>query len=317
MIRTIAFFIFDQFQILDATGPICAFEMPMRGIKPSPYALRVISRDGGVVTSSSGAAMLSEPMQDVKKIDTLVISGGDGTGLASQCPQTIAFVQQQSKRVRRICSVCSGAYILAEAGLLNGRRATTHWSRSSDFTKRFPKVKLLPDKIFTQDGSVWTSGGIAAGIDMALALIEEDEGERVAKRAAQQLVVYHRRSGGQSQFSALLEVEKANGKFLPLLAWIREHAQDQLTVAQLAAQVCMSERNFARLFTSETGATPAKVVEKIRLEIALNLIESSSQALERIAVSSGFSDADSMRKAFLRIYGQPPQSLRRNARIDR
>jgi transcriptional regulator GlxA family with amidase domain len=234
MKRTVAFFIFDRFQLLDAAGPIAAFEMPMRGVTPTPYTIKVLSRNGGTVISSSSAVMHSEPISAAGKIDTLIIAGGEGTRDAALCHETLAFIRKQAKRVRRICSVCSGAYILAAAGLLDGRRATTHWSRSKDFAKRFPDVKLLPDKIFTQDGHIWTSAGITAGIDMALALIGEDLGDTVSKRAAQQLVVYHRRSGGQSQFSALLEIEKAQGRLTQLLAWIREHISEPLTVERLA-----------------------------------------------------------------------------------
>lgn len=317
MKRTVAFLIFDRFQLLDAAGPIAAFEMPMRGITPAPYSIKVLSRDGGAVVSSSTAVMYSEPMNAMRAIDTLIVAGGDGTREAALCRETLAFVRKQAKRVRRICSVCSGAYILAAAGLLDGRRATTHWSRSNDFARRFPEVKLQPDKIFTQDGHIWTSAGITAGIDMALALIGEDLGEPVSKRAAQHLVVYHRRSGGQSQFSALLEIEKAQGKLTPLLAWIREHIGESLTVDRLAQEACMSERHFARSFVAEIGITPARAVEKIRLEIAREQVEFGTDSIDQIAGRFGFGDADRMRKAFLRIVGQPPQSLRRSARATR
>jgi transcriptional regulator GlxA family with amidase domain len=314
MKRTVAFLIFDQFQLLDAAGPIAAFEMPMRGMTPTPYTIKVLSRDGGAVVSSSTAAMYSEPMGAARAIDTLIVAGGDGTREAARCGETLAFIRKQAKRVRRICSVCSGAYILAAAGLLDGRRATTHWSRSNDFARRFPRVRLQPDKIFTQDGHIWTSAGITAGIDMALALIGDDLGEPVSKRAAQQLVVYHRRSGGQSQFSALLELEKAQGRLTPLLAWIREHIGESLTVDRLARQACMSERHFARTFIAEIGITPAKAVERIRLETAREQVEFGTDSLDKIAARFGFGDTERMRKAFLRIFGQPPQSLRRSAR---
>jgi len=247
-------------------------------------------------------------------IDTLVVVGGEGTREAMQCPETLAFVRRQFKRARRVCSVCSGAYVLAAAGLLDGRRATTHWGRSADFARRFPKVKLMADQIYTQDGSLWTSAGITAGIDLALALVGEDLGDDVAKQAAQQLVVYHRRGGGQSQYSALLDIGQAKGPFEDLLLWIREHLQQPLSVAHLAQQACMSERNFARQFTASLGVTPAKAVERMRLEVAREWVEAGTEPFERIAETSGFLDVDRMRKAFLRTYGQPPQSLRRSAR---
>ncbi|WP_315707771.1 GlxA family transcriptional regulator [Brenneria uluponensis] len=314
MKRIIAFFLFDGFQILDAAGPIAAFEMPTRFVQPAPYTLKLLSRDGGLITSSSGAAMQTEPMHQIRSIDTLILAGGIGIHDAAQCPATLAFVRRQAEIARRVCSVCSGAYLLATTGLLNGRQATTHWRRTKDFARRFPKVLFRPDQIYTQDDKFWTSAGITAGIDLALALIEDDLGAELSKQVAQQLVVYHRRGGGQSQFSALLEFDTPGSRFSELLPWIREHIAECLSVQRLAEHACMSERNFARTFRSETGITPAKAVEKIRLELARNLIESTQKPIEAIAIQTGFVDAERMRKAFLRIYGQPPQSVRRAVR---
>ncbi|HRD29647.1 MAG TPA: helix-turn-helix domain-containing protein, partial [Caulobacter sp.] len=190
------------------------------------------------------------------------------------------------------------------------KRATTHWNRSKDFARRYPKVKLEPDRIWVRDGAVWTSAGITAGIDLALALIAEDLGEDIARKTAQQLVVYHRRPGGQSQFSALLELE-AGGRFDSLMAWARESLRHPLTVAELADRAGMSERNFARAFAAATGFTPAKAIERLRVEAARTLLDSQPLQVEDVALETGFGDAERMRRAFIRAFGQPPQALRR------
>lgn len=314
--RSIGVLIFDDFQLLDAAGPIGAFEMPMRGMKPPPYTLEVIAPVAGPVRSSSGAEMLAKAMPRQPSYDTLVIAGGWGTRVAMGDPRVQAFVRAAMKSVRRVCSVCSGAYILAQAGVLEGKRATTHWGRTPDFQKRYPGVKLEPDCIYTRDGKLWTSAGITAGIDLALALIADDLGEEVSRRTAQELVVYHRRPGGQSQFSALLDIERVEGRFTPLLAWMRERLDEPLTVEMLAGQSNMSPRNFARAFTAETGVTPAKAVERLRLESARERVEHSSDPIDVVAQDVGFGDPERMRRAFVRAFGQPPQALRRLARSD-
>lgn len=314
MARTIAFLIFDQFQLLDAAGPIAAFEMPTRGLKPAPYLLKVIARSRGQVASSSGVMLSTEAMGAQRAIDTLIVAGGQGTQQAMRCPRTLRFIQEQARKVRRLCSVCSGTYLLAAAGALDGRRATTHWARSNHFMRVFPNVRLHPDKIYIRDGNVWTSAGITAGIDLALALISEDLGEVVAKRVAQELVVFHRRPGGQSQFSALLEIGQDDSRFASLLAWVREHVGEDLSVERLANQANMSPRNFARAFVRATNVTPAKAVERIRLDAARVRVENSADPIEIVADWAGFRDAERMRRAFLRTFGQPPQSLRRAAR---
>jgi transcriptional regulator GlxA family with amidase domain len=210
MTRDIGFLIFRDFQLLDAAGPIAAFEIAGR-IVPDAYRLHVLARDPGAVASSSGVSMNAEAFADAPPLDTLIVSGGEGTRGPAICEATLDFARRAFRTARRTASVCSGSYVLAAAGLLDGRRATTHWQRSHDFQRRYPAVRLEPDRIFVQDGSLWSSAGITAGIDMALAMIGADLGEDVARRTAQQLVVYHRRPGGQSQFSALLEMK--GGRF--------------------------------------------------------------------------------------------------------
>jgi len=309
----IGILIFPDFQLLDAAGPISAFEVAARCLGKPPN-IRVLAAKAGSVRSSSGVEMMARDFKSANAITTLVVAGGAGVADAARCEVTRAFVQRLAKRGVRVASVCSGAYVLAEAGLLDGRRATTHWGRTRDFVARYPKVKFEPDQIFTRDGNVWTSAGITAGIDLALAMITEDHGEEIARAAARHLVLYHRRSGGQSQFSSLLELKAPNGRFGPLLAWARENLDAPLTVEDLAEQAGMSSRHFTRAFMAETGTTPSKAVERLRIEVARQRVQSSSEAIERVAQTTGFRDPERMRRAFIRAFGQPPQSLRRAAR---
>ena len=313
MPHTVAVLIFPDFQLLDAAGPITVFEAAGRGTTPSAYRLRLIAHAAGPVTSSSGAQLIAEAFVD-DPLDTLIVAGGRGTRQASACVETLAFVRAASARARRIASVCSGAFILAASGLLDGRRATTHWSRAAEFARAYPQIRVEPDRIFIRDGTVWTSAGITAGIDLALALVAEDLGEGVAKRAAQHLVVYHRRPGGQSQFSALIEADRPGSRFSPLLAWARERLAERLPVERLADRAAMSPRHFARAFAAETGMTPAKAIERLRLEASREWVESGSEPIERVAARTGFGDAERMRRAFIRAFGQPPQALRRAAK---
>jgi transcriptional regulator GlxA family with amidase domain len=248
-------------------------------------------------------------------LDTLVVAGGWGTREASACAETLDFVRAAASRARRVASVCSGAFVLAAAGLLDGRRATTHWTRTAELARAYPRIRVEPDRIFIRDGDVWTSAGITAGIDLALALAADDLGEAVAKRAAQHLVVYYRRPGGQSQFSALLEADRPDGRFSPLLTWARERLGERLPVERLAARAAMSPRHFARAFTAETGMTPAKAIERLRLEAARERVEAGGEPIEGVAAQTGFGDPERMRRAFLRAFGQPPQALRRAARV--
>lgn len=305
--------IFPDFQLLDAAGPIAAFEIAGRyGRSPAP--IRPLALAAGPVRSSSGVEMLARGFAGLRGLDTLIVAGGEGTREAMRSEATLAFVRRAARSARRVASVCSGAYVLAAAGLLDGRRATTHWGRSRHFSRTFPKVRLEPDRIFVKDGAVWTSAGISAGIDLALAMIEEDCGEEVARETARQLVVYHRRSGGQSQFSALNELKAPTGRFTPLLAWAREHLDSALGVERMAQEAGMSARHFARAFVAETGMTPAKAVERLRLEAARARVESAGEPIEMVARATGFGDPERMRRAFIRAFGQPPQALRRAAR---
>jgi transcriptional regulator GlxA family with amidase domain len=305
--------VFPQFQLLDAAGPISVFEIAARFAGQSP-SIKVLAVTPGPVRSSSGVEMLARALKPYGAITTLLVAGGEGVETAARCEKTLNFVRTMARRGVRLASVCSGAYILAEAGLLDGRRATTHWRRTRHFLIAYPEVKLEPDRIFVRDGNIWSSAGITAGIDLALAMVAEDFGDEIAQKTARQLVLYHRRSGGQSQFSSLLELKAPRGRFGPLLSWAREHLDAPLTVEDLAEQAGMSSRHFARAFIAETGSTPSKAVERLRIEVARQRVQSSSEAIERVAQLTGFRDPERMRRAFIRAFGQPPQSLRRAAR---
>ena len=309
MPRRIAFLIFDDFQLLDAAGPISAFEIAER-YAPGTYESRVIAPRAGAVASSAGATMNAQGLLRADGIDTLVIAGGNGTRAAAQDARLVRFVAGCGARSRRIASVCSGAYILAATGLLDGRVATTHWTRSADFARRYPRVKLEADRIFVKEGKFWSSAGITAGIDLALALIAEDLGESIARKVAQQLVVYYRRPGGQSQFSALLDLERSDGRFAPLLDHVRSNLRGRLSVEELAAQSCMSPRNFARAFRRETGTSPAKAVTRLRAETARARLESGGSSVQQVAAECGFGDPERMRRAFVSLFGRPPSALR-------
>jgi transcriptional regulator GlxA family with amidase domain len=216
---------------------------------------------------------------------------------------------------RRIAAPCTGAFMLAEAGILDGRRVTTHWAFARELQTRYPKVKVEEDRIFIVDGSVWTSAGMTAGIDLALAMVEKDLGTEIARAVAKKMVVYHRRAGGQSQFSMLLELEPKSDRIQSALSYARRNLQTALSVEQLAEVANLSPRQFSRAFRAETGQSPAKAVENLRVEAARLLMEQGQLPIDIVARETGFADRERMRRAFLRAFGQPPQAIRRAARV--
>lgn len=314
IVRTVGVFVFPDFQLLDAAGPIAAFELAARDPSPAPYRLRVFARDAGAVTSSSGVVLMAEGGAAAAGLDTVIVAGGPGARAAEPSSETLQMIRDAAASARRVASVCTGAFLLAAAGLLDGRRVTTHWRRAAALARLHPEIRVEPDRIFVRDGNIWTSAGITAGIDLALALIADDLGEAAAKQTAQQLIVYHRRPGGQSQFSALLELGQPAGRFAPLLGWARERLKEALPVERLAERAAMSPRHFARAFTAETGVTPAKAIEHLRLEAARVRVEDGAEPIDQVAATTGFGDSERMRRAFIRAFGQPPQALRRAAR---
>lgn len=313
MVKTIALYLYEDFQLLDACGPITSFEIAGR-MGGHAYRLLLLSARGGPARSSSGVSLDTAQAQATDTIDTLIVVGGNGSRDAMRDPANVAFLSRASGSVRRLCSVCSGAFLLAGAGALDGRRATTHWRRAPLLARLFPGVIVEPDRIHIRDGHVWTSAGISAGIDLSLALIADDLGEHLARRVAQEMVVYYRRPGGQSQFSALAELGGDGAQFALLLDWVRAHLSQRLTIEVLAAQAGMSPRNFTRAFTREIGMSPAKAVERLRLEVARERVEASPAPIEQIAAAVGFHDPERMRRSFVRAFGQPPQAMRRIAR---
>lgn len=314
--RDIGFVVFPGFQIQDLSGPLSAFEIAGNVTAHSAYRCQVVSLTGGEVVSSAGLGVVTQKIRP-KPFDTLIVVGG----AVSAHPDALGPVADhlalaEVSRSRRIASVCTGAFILASAGLLNGRRATTHWKHTSHLRHQYPKVKVEADRIFTKDGAIWTSAGVTAGIDLALAMIEEDLGRSVSHATAQMLVVYHRRPGGQSQFSALADMEPESDRIRDVLTYIREHLAEPLSTEQLAAVACLSLRQFGRIFLAETGETPAKAVERLRVEVARPRVESGAEPIEVIARAVGFLDPERLRRAFVRVTGHPPQSIRRMAGQD-
>lgn len=308
--QNIVFLIYPGCQILDVSGPLAAFE-EANNLQTGRYRLQVVAAVAGPVRTSCGVALLAEGLDAVERVDTLIVVGGDGVMAAAQSAALLAFVQRWAAPARRVSSVCSGAFVLAEAGLLDGRRATTHWRRSAEFQRRFARVSLDADRIYIKDGKFWTAAGICAGIDLALALITEDAGEACARQVARLLVVYYRRPGGQSQFSALEEMAPAPQRFAGLFDHIRENLAAPLGVDALAEQACMSPRHFARRFTSEVGVTPAKAVERLRVEAASAALASGARSIQEVARRCGFSDPERMRRAFLRVLGTVPMAIKR------
>jgi transcriptional regulator GlxA family with amidase domain len=315
--RHIVFVGFEQALLLDIAGPFEVFAAARklcvaRGL-PDPYRLSLISPRGGEITTSAGVGLRTLPLAALqgKPIDTLVVVGGFGSRQAVHEATLIGWIAERARHARRVCSVCTGAFLLAEAGLLDGRRAVTHWWASDEMQKRYPGVCVDPDPIFLRDGKIWTSAGVTAGIDLALALVEEDLGHTAALRVARHLVVFLKRPGGQSQFSAMLQTQaRDDGCFSELHDWIAQHLADDLRVETLAGRAGMSPRNFARVYAQRTGATPAKAVELLRLEAARRALEETAAPIESIARRCGFGDEERMRRSFLRRLGVPPRQYR-------
>ena len=320
MIRRVVFFIYPGFDMLDLAGPLSVFGDVGLYMK-TPYALHVVSQAGGQILSSVGVPVVSERLDEGAlvggQIDTLVVIGGWPSSRWRADEALIAFLRAAAARSRRVASVCTGSFLLAEAGLLQGRRATGHWKYAADLQAVHPDVKVDADRIFVRDGRIWTSAGSSAGIDLGLALIEEDVGLEMSQAVARGLVVYHRRLGGQSQYSALMDMDPSSDRIRRALAFAREHLHEPLPVERLAEAASLSLRQFGRAFLAETGVSPAKAVERLRAEAARPMVEGGAQPLEAIARLVGFADPERMRQAFVRCFGQPPQALRRAGRSNR
>jgi transcriptional regulator GlxA family with amidase domain len=251
---------------------------------------------------------------DDPAFDTIIVGAVTAFEMAPSSANLIAFVQEAAKVSRRTASFCNGAFVLAEAGLLAGRRATTHWIQATSFRARFPDVRMEEDRIYINDGPIWTSAGMTAGIDLVLAMIDRDLGPEVAKVAAKLMVINQRRMGGQTQHSALLDMTPKSDRIQLVVAYIRQNLRNPLTIENLAAVANLSPRQFSRAFLAETGQSPAKAVERLRLETARFMMEEGRHTVNVVAEEAGFADRERMRRAFLRTFGVPPEVLRRNAR---
>jgi transcriptional regulator GlxA family with amidase domain len=309
-------------QVLDVMGPLEVFSRASRLLaetrrRPDAYTVEILGVTRGMFRTSSGLRIHADHRFDEagSGIDTLLIAGGRGTERYRTHAPLLKWIRRQPGSVRRLASICTGAFLLAEAGLLEDRRATTHWASCAEFAARYPGVRLEPDTIYVKEGSLYTSAGVTAGMDLALALVEEDHGRDVALATARQLVMYLRRPGGQSQFSAQLAGQLAEHEPLrDLQTWILEHPRHDLSVGTLARRVAMSPRNFARVFTKEMKTTPAKFLERLRVEAARRRLEESQNSMETIATECGFGNVNSMRNVFQRILKIPPGQYRRHFR---
>lgn len=289
---------------------LTVFEFANLAAETPAYEVRLVSEDGGPVRGSMGVIVETASFKESAS-DTLIAAGA--TGMSVPSPALVGILRRAPDRYRRVVATCTGAFLLAEAGLLDGRRATTHWLYARELATRFPAIKVEEDRIFIADGSVWTSAGATAGIDLALALVEQDLGAEVSRAIAKKMVVYHRRAGGQSQFSELLDLEPKSDRIQKALTYARRNLRTPLSVPQLAEAANLSPRQFSRAFQAETGQSPAKAVERIRAEAARLMMEQSRHPIDVVARETGFADRDRMRRAFLRIFGQPPQAIRRAA----
>jgi len=306
-VHNIGLIVYPGFQVLGLA--MCAtFELANNTTTEPVYSLSLLSEHGGTVQTSAGFGVETSAF-DQRTFDTLLVMGDNVIRPTS--PGVVAFLRSASQTTRRIGSICTGAIALAEAGLLDGRRATTHWCHAPALQRAYPKVIVEEDRIFINDGNLWTAAGMSACVDLALALVEKDLGADVARTVARQLVVYHRRAGGQSQFSVMLELEPKTDRIQAALTYAKQHLKSALSVEQLAEAANLSPRQFSRVFQAETGQSPAKAVENLRVEAARLMMETGRHAIDVVATETGFGDRERMRRAFIRAFGQPPQVIQR------
>lgn len=311
--RRIEILAFDEVQLLDVAGPLQVFatanDLAAEAGRSPRYVLSVVA-ERPFVTASAGLRLAAQRLpRPATSVDTLIVAGGYGVNACCENPALVRWIGTRAAAARRVASVCSGAFLLAAAGLLDGRRAVTHWQRCAEFARRFPEVRLEPDPIFIRDGNVWTSAGVTAGIDLALALVEADLGRKVALAVARHLVVFLKRPGGQSQFSAALALQQADSRFERLHAWVGDNLRRDLSIASLAEAAAMSERSFVRHYRKSTGVTPARAIERMRVEAARQALE-EGVPVKRAAERCGFGSEETMRRSFIRLLGANPQSYR-------
>jgi len=317
--RRIAMLAFPDVQVLDVMGPLEVFSRASRWLRDSGqrqdqvYTVEIIGLKRGTFRTSSGLRLHADHAiaQVGRGLDTLLVAGGVGVADYRRNAPLLRWLRGQARHVRRLGSICTGAFLLAEAGLLKGCRATTHWHHCEEFARDFPDVALESDRIYVRTGSIYTSAGVTAGMDLALALVEEDFGRDAALATARELVLFLKRPGGQAQFSAQLAVQLAEHEPLrDLLAYVQEHPEADLGVEALARRVAMSPRHFARVFTAQVGMTPGRFVTTVRVETARRLLEETSQSLEAVCAGCGLGTPESLRRAFLKAVGIPPGQYR-------
>ena len=312
--RRVDILAFPDCQLLDVAGPLQVFgtacDLAARAAAAVPYRATVVAAQGAV-TSSAGLGLAAAPLPDAAApVDTLVVAGGRGVHAAARDPDLVGWLRDRARAARRVVSVCSGAFLLAEAGLLRGRRAATHWDHCEQLQRLHPAIRVETDPIFIEDGGVWTSAGVTAGIDLALALVERDLGRPAALAVARQLVVFLKRPGGQAQYSAALSLQGGGARFDALHAWMAEHLGGALDTPALAARAGMSERSFLRHYRAATGVTPARALERLRVEAARRMLADGTAPMKRVAERCGFGTDETLRRAFLRVLGTSPQAYR-------
>jgi len=312
----IGYVLSDGFQVM-ALATQSAFEYANLVANDNFYAVENYSESGGEVRSSLGMSVDTRAWSPRSVAQTWIVAGVNDPVAAPAPAAVLRFLRRAGTQARRIAGICTGGFVLAQAGLLDGRRATTHWAFAQELRKRYPRIQVEEDRIFVIDGSVWTSAGMTAGLDLALAMVEKDLGADVARSVAHKLVMHQRRSGGQTQHSEMLELSPKSERVQDALDYARKNLGRSLSVEELAAAVNLSPRQFSRVFTMETGTSPAKAVEGLRLEAARLMIEQGRHPLEIIARETGFRDRRRMREAFVRGFGVPPQAVRRDARQPR
>lgn len=310
MKKSLGLMLFPGFQIVDLAA-VTVFEVANAMPGGPYYDMHMLSEHGGPVMSSAGVPVVTQRF-DAPAFDTIMVAGS--MDLIRSTPGFLDFLREASLASRRTASICTGAFCLAEAGLLDGLRVTTHWALARELQRLYPKAKVEEDRIFIQSDNVWSSAGMTACIDLALALVEADHGAELARAVARKMVVYHRRTGGQSQFSALLELEPKSDRIQTALTYAKRNLRKPLSVDELADAAHLSRRQFSRAFRLETGQSPAKAVETLRVEAARNMIEEGNHAIDVVAREVGFDDPERMRRAFIRAYGVPPQAIKRAAR---
>lgn len=306
--------VYPSVQMLDVAGPLQVFatanDLAAREGRPPAYVLRAVTKTPGQVLASSGVGLFAGPLPEGGAVDTLLVAGGPGVTAAAADADVLAWLRMRAGVARRVASVCTGAMLLASAGVLDGRRAATHWSFCAELARRFPQVRVEADPIFVRDGPVWSSAGVTAGIDLALALLEEDLGRATALAVARHLVVFLKRPGGQAQFSTALSLQMAEDRFERLHGWINDHLAEALTLPALAAAAGMSERSFSRHYVEATGLTPGRAVERLRVEAARRLLAESRLPVKRVAQRCGFGSEETMRRSFVRLLAATPQDYR-------